>query len=68
LVQQKIGGQGMLVPDSTIDGSDVTVVLGSGFSAVGVTPASSTTAAKGKAAKTTTTTTEPADPAAACQP
>jgi LCP family protein required for cell wall assembly len=67
VVREKLGGQGTLVPDSTIEGTDVTVVLGSGFSAVGVTPTSSTTTANGKAAKTTTTTT-PADPAAACQP
>jgi LytR cell envelope-related transcriptional attenuator len=66
LVQEKLGGQGTLVPDSTIEGTDVTVVLGSEFSAVGVTPTTSTTA-KGKSSKTTTTTV-PADPAAACQP
>ncbi len=66
LVQEKLGGQGTLVPDSTIEGTDVTVVLGSEFSAVGVTPATSTTA-KAKSSKTTTTTT-PADPAAACLP
>jgi LCP family protein required for cell wall assembly len=64
LVQEKLGGQGTLVPDSSLDGTDVTVVLGSDFSAGGVTPTSSTS---GKKAKTTTTT-APADPAAACQP
>jgi LCP family protein required for cell wall assembly len=64
LVQEKLGGQGTLVPDSTIEGADVTVVLGSDFSAVGVTPTSSTTTKKSK----TTSTTAPADPAAACQP
>jgi LCP family protein required for cell wall assembly len=67
LVQSKLGGQGTLVPDSTINGTDVTVVLGSDFSAGGVTPTTSTTAAKSKTAKTTTTT-APADPAAACKP
>ncbi|MGZ8762539.1 MAG: LCP family protein [Acidimicrobiia bacterium] len=67
LVQERLGGQGTLVPDSTIEGTGVTVVLGSDFSAVGVTPTSSTTKAKGEAAKTTTTTV-PADPAAACKP
>ena len=67
LVQQKLGGQGTLVPDSTIKGTGVTVVLGSDFSAAGVTPTSSTTQTKGKTPKTTTTT-APADPAAACKP
>jgi len=66
LVQNKLGGQGTLVPDSTISGTDVTVVLGSDFSAGGVTPTTSTTA-KAKGSKTTTTTV-PADPAAACLP
>ncbi len=66
LVQEKLGGQGTLVPDSTIEGTNVTVVLGSDFSAVGVTPTTTTTT-KSKSSKTTTTTV-PADPAAACQP
>ena len=54
------------MPDTTIPGTDVTVVLGSDFTAVGVTPTTSTSA-KGKVAKTTTTTV-PADPAEACKP
>jgi LCP family protein required for cell wall assembly len=66
LVQEKLGGQGVLVPDSSIEGTNVSVVLGSDFSVGGVT--TSTAKANGKAAKTTTTTAAaPADPAA-CEP
>jgi hypothetical protein len=67
LVQQKLGRQGVLVADSTIESGNVTVVLGSDFSAVGVTPATSATRATGKPSKTTTTT-APTDPATACEP
>jgi polyisoprenyl-teichoic acid--peptidoglycan teichoic acid transferase len=67
LVQEKLGGQGALVPDSTIEGTNVAVVLGSDFSVVGDTPTTSASHGNGKRAKTTTTT-APADPAAACEP
>lgn len=67
VVQEKLGGQGRLVPDSTIQGTAVTVVLGSDFHAAGANAVTSSTTAKGKASRSTSTT-APEDPAAACEP